>query len=300
MTVMHPMATQDNRPAGNDPRRAGTGRMRMTPGRRAALLFGVPICVALVLVTGLSLAADLGEASYPLSYTFPAAATKIAVSNEGGQLSLTQGAVDRATLTGTAHYSLIHPKPPVASINGGVASYDYRCRVPFGNCALDASLTIPRGMAASVSTDGGNLKVTGTTGAIGLSSGGGELTAQNVSGGITMHTGGGNITADNVSGTASMSSDGGDIQATTVRSEGVTASSGGGNITIAFTVVPRDVSVSTGGGDITIIVPPGSTYHIIASTDGGNVNDSTVPQSGTSRNVITATSGGGDITIRQS
>jgi hypothetical protein len=281
MTEMYSMATQENRPAGDDHRRAGRGRLTMTPGRRAALLFGVPVCVALVAATGLSLVADLGTASFPVRYTFPASATRIAVSVGGGQLTLGQAATDRVSLTGTAHYSLVAPHP-AATVSGGVASYDYHCPLPFGNCGLDATVTVPPGMTASASTDGGNASVTGTTGTVSLNTGGGELSADNVSGTVTLNTGGGNI------------------QASAVRSAIVTAGSGGGDITIVFTAVPHDVNVSTGGGDITIVVPAGTaTYRITASTGGGNVSDNTVPQDPTSPNTISATSGGGDITIRE-
>jgi hypothetical protein len=300
MTGMYSMTTQENHPAGDDPRRAGPGRLAMTPGRRTALLFGVPVCVALVAATGVSFVGDIGNASYPVHLAFPASATRIAVSNEGGQLTLRQAAIDGATLTGTAHYSLVRPHPPVASLSGGLASYVYRCPIPVGNCGLDATVTVPLGMAASVATGGGNASVIGTTGTVSLNTGGGELTAQDVSGAVTLNTGGGNITADKVSGTLSLNTDGGDIQASAIRSTGVTASSGGGNITIVFTAVPRDVSVSTGGGDITIEVPPGSAkYRVTTSAGGGSVNDS-LDQSGSAPNVITATTGGGNITLRES
>jgi len=297
MTTMYSMTTRENHPAGDDSRRARPGRLAMTPGRRAALLFGVPVCVSLVLATGVSLVGDIGTAHYRLHLTFPASATRIAVSTEGGQLTLGQAAIDQATLTGTAQYSLIRPHAPVASLNDGLASYVYRCPIPVGNCGLDATVTVPAGMSASVSTDGGNAAVIGTTGTVSLNTGGGELTAQDVSGAVTLSTGGGDITAANVSGTLALNTDGGDIQASAIRSAGVTASSGGGNITIVFTTVPRDVSVSTGGGDITIEVPPGpAKYRVTATPGGGNVSDSLQP-SLSAPNVITATTGGGNITI---
>jgi len=300
MTAMYSMTTQDSRPAGDDPRRAGSGRLAMTAGRRVALLFGVPVCVALVAAIGLSFVGDIGNASYPVHLMFPASATRIAVSNEGGQLTLRQAAIDQATLTGTAHYSLVRPRPPAASLSGGVASYAYRCRIPVGNCGLDATVTVPPGMAASVSTDGGNAAVVGTTGTVSLNTGGGELTAQNVSGTVMLSTGGGDITADNVSGALSLNTGGGDIQASAIRSTGVTASSGGGDITIVFTTAPHDVSVSTGGGDITIEVPPGpARYRVTTSPGGGSVSDS-IPSNSSAPNVITATTGGGNITIRYS
>jgi hypothetical protein len=87
---------------------------------------------------------------------------------------------------------------------------------------------------------------------------------------------------------------------TAITAARVTASTGGGDIEITLTRVPRDLLVSTDGGNITIVVPAGSTqYHVTASTDGGNVDDSAIPDNTSSTNQITATSGGGDITIRE-
>jgi hypothetical protein len=299
MTVTYSMATQDNRPVGDDPRRAGRGPLRMTPGRVTALLFGVPVCVALVGATALSLVADLGSASYPVNYTFPGPAARVVVSTGGGQLTLGQAAVDRVKVTGTAHYSLIRPNP-VATLTDHVATYDYHCRAPVGSCGLDATVTVPTGTPASVFTGGGNLEVTGTTGTVSLNTDGGDLAAQNVSGAVSLSSGGGNIAVGTVSGALTMNTAGGNIQATTVRSASVTAGSGGGNITITFTAVPDDVNVSTAGGNITIVLPPGPTvYRVNTTTAGGNISDNSIPHDKTSPNVINATSGGGNITISE-
>jgi DUF4097 and DUF4098 domain-containing protein YvlB len=108
------------------------------------------------------------------------------------------------------------------------------------------------------------------------------------------------VTVDHVKGDLSLHTDGGNIQATGVAATRLAASSGGGDIEIVFTVVPRDVMVSTEGGNVTIVVPRGPTgYSVSASTDGGTVTDA-IPHSASSPDEITATSGGGDITIEQS
>lgn len=252
----------------------------MTPGRRTALVIGVPVCLALIGGTAYTLVADLGQASYPVHYTFPASAKRVAVSVDAGQLTLTQADTDRATVTGTAHYSLIRTNPS-STTDGDQASYSYHCHAVTGNCSLDATVTVPAGMTASVSTDGGNAAVAGTTGT------------------VSLDTGGGNLAAGNVSGPVTLSTDGGNIQATAIRSADVTASSGGGNIEIHFTAVPRDVNINTAGGDITVIVPYESTgYHVTAHTDGGATTES-VYNNSHSKYEITATSGGGNILIEE-
>jgi len=261
----------------------GTGRapaLPLTRARRAALAIGVPLCLVFTGYTGLSLVASAGQGHFPVSYTFPAGTGEANVSISGGDVTVRQAAAARAQLTGTATYSLIRPDLKTRLIPGGVG-IRYNCMVPAGNCGLDATLSVPARMAASVSTGGGDATAVGTTG------------------NVTLSTGGGDVTADQVSGVLSLSTGGGNIHGTAITSTQVAAHSGGGDIEIVFTQVPRDVHVDTGGGNVTIIVPPGSAqYHVTASTDGGNVTES-VPINTSSQNVITATSGGGDITIRQ-
>jgi Putative adhesin len=278
MTGMNGTITSETPPTGK-----GSGRapaLPLTRARRVALMIGVPLCLVFTGYTGLSLVADVGQGHFPVNYAFPAGTGEANVSVSGGDITVRQAAATAARLTGTATYSLVRPDLKIRHIPGGVA-VGYRCMVPAGNCGLDATLSVPARMTASVSTGGGDATAVGTTG------------------NVTLSTGGGDVTADRVSGVLSLSTGGGNIHGTAITSARVTAHSGGGDVEIVFTQVPRDVHVDTGGGNVTIIVPPGSAqYHVTASTGGGNVTES-VPINTSSPNVITATSGGGDVTIRQ-
>jgi Putative adhesin len=290
----------------------------LTRGRLAALVIGVPVCLSLIAVNGLSLVANLGEAHYPVNYAVVAGAKSLNVSVASGQLLIKQAAGSQATLTGTARYSLIRSKLTEQTTSSGT-DVRYHCVIPFGACELDATASVPAGLPVTANTDGGNAQVTGTTGAVTLSSGGGDIHADhaagtlalNTSGGniqatdltsatLTATTGGGDIHADGVqSHTVSVTTSGGNIQASGIAAPKVTATTGGGDIEIDFTSVPSDVRVDTSGGNITLVLPRVSTtYHVTAHTNGGNVTNS-LPQNSRSTNVITATSGGGNITIRQ-
>lgn len=232
----------------------------LTTGRRVALAIGVPLCLLLTANTGFDLVANVGRGTVPVSYSIPVSASRVSVTANGGDMTLRQSG--RASLAGTGYYSLVRPHV-TERVTAGGASIGYACAIPFGNCGLKATLSVPAGMAVSVST------------------------------------GGGDVSADGVAGDLSLRTDGGDIQASAVTAAQVTARAGGGDVTIVFTRVPRDVRVATDGGSITIVVPPGSAlYRVAASADGGNLTDS-VPRDPASPNVITATSGGGDVTIRQ-
>jgi hypothetical protein len=253
----------------------------MTTGRRVALLIGVPLCLGLTANTGFDLVANIGRGKIPVTYHAPASARRVSVTTSGGDVLLRRGNVGQATFAGTGTYSLIRPRVRETSA-GGDASFGYQCRVPEGPCYLNGTLTVPAGMAVSVWTGGGQVAADGTTGA------------------VTLSTGGGDVTANAVSGPLSLSTGGGDVQATGVAATQVSADTGGGNVEIVFTTVPRNVQVSTGGGNITIVVPRGDThYHVVAETGGGNVDEPLLPIDSSSPNLISATSGGGNIMIRE-
>ncbi len=255
-------------------------KLPLTAARVAALAIGVPACLALIANTGYTLVSHIGRGTIPVSYAFPAGAGLVSVSLNGGNVALRQVGGDQASLAGTGSYSLIRPRITERH-SGDTASLTYGCSVLFGNCSLNASVKVPAGTAVSVHTDGGDVSDEGTTGRVVLS------------------TGGGNVTAARATGDLTLSTDGGDIMATGVASADVTADTGGGNIEIVFTRVPKDVRVSTDGGDITIVVPRGTIhYDVTASTAGGTVSDPTIPINTSSPHTITATSGGGDVTIR--
>jgi len=289
----------------------------MTRGRRVALALGVPVCLLLIAYNGFALVATFGEGKYPVSYTLPAGAKSLTLSDAGGQVAIKQMPVSQATLTGTARYTLIR-STVTEHTTGDRTTIGSHCPLTLvGDCELDATVSVPVGLPVSASTGGGNASVTGTTGPVTLSSGGGDLSADHVAGLLSLNTsggniqvnaitaptltassGGGDITADGVSsGTFTANTSGGNIQAT-VSSPRVTAGSGGGDIEIVFTTDPSNVRVSTSGGNITIVLPKDRTaYNYTATTAGGNIGDSTIPYDPSSKNVITATTGGGHISI---
>jgi Putative adhesin len=278
---------------------ATTVPLPLTRGRAAALVIGVPVCLLLVAGTGLNLVAMFGEGRYPVSYAVPATAKSLNVTMAGGQLTLLPTTASQATLTGTARYSLVRSKLTERTTGGGT-TVGYHCSVPFGDCELDATINVPAGLPVTAATDGGNAAVTGIASKVTLSTGGGNIGADHISGPLTLNTGGGNINASAItSATMTASTGGGNIEATGISAAAVTATSGGGNIEIDFTSVPSGIEVDTSGGNITLVLPPGDTaYHVAAHTNGGEVTD-TLRQDTGSRNVITATSGGGNITISQ-
>jgi hypothetical protein len=252
----------------------------MTRARRVALALGVPACLALTAWGAFSIVGEIGQGQFPVSDTIPVSGGQVTAHFGGGSVHLDQGAVGQAKVTGTAHYSLVRPAFTAQRIAGG-ASFGYNCDLPVGNCGLDATVSVPVGTTTAISTDGGDATVTGTTGD------------------ITLSSGGGNVTADHAAGDLTLSTDGGNINGSALTAARVTAGTGGGDVQIEFATVPDNVHIRSDGGNITIIVPRGTTqYNVNATSAGGNVNDS-LPINTSSPHTITATTGGGDVTLRE-
>lgn len=275
---MYGITTSETFPDGTEPGKAR--RLPMTPARRAALLIGVPLCLALTGWGGYSIVSWIGQGHFPVNDTAAVSGGPVSAHVGGGSVLLKQGPAGQVKLTGTARYSLIRPNVTEQRTAGGVA-FGYDCAVDLsGNCGLDATLTVPAGTAATVSTDGGSVTASGTTGDVTLSTSGGDVTVDNASGDLTLNTDGGNITGAGLT------------------AQSFIAGTSGGDIRIEFTGVPHNVRVHTDGGNITIVVPRGSAqYKVSATTDGGTVSDSSLSVNSNSPDTITASTSGGDITI---
>jgi hypothetical protein len=270
----------------------------MTPARRAWLAIGVPVCVVLVGWAGLNLVALVGQGQFKVSHDIPASTGRVNLNFSSGSILLHEVAGGQARLTGTAHYSLIRPRF-TTQVTAAGTDFGYNCNLPAGNCYLNATISVPQGTPTSVCTGGGDATAIGTTGDVTLTSDGGNVSAERVSGDLTLNTGGGNVSAERVSGDLALNTGGGDITATAITAARVTASTGGGNITVVFTSVPTNVKVNTDGGNITIVVPPGSTHYNLTEDSAGGSTSGSVPTDSSSPNVITATSGGGNISVSQ-
>lgn len=278
MTAMQPTAASETSPTGGP---ATTRALPMTPARRVALALGVPACLALTAWGAFTIVGEIGQGHFPVSDTIPVSGGKVSAHLGGGNVTLQQGAVGQAKLTGTARYSLIRPAFTAQRVAGG-AAFGYNCDLPVGNCGLDATVTVPVGTTTTISTDGGNATVAGTTGD------------------VTLSSGGGNVTADHAAGDLILNTDGGNINGTALTAARVTAGTGGGDVQIEFATVPGNVHVTSDGGNITIIVPRGATqYNVTATSAGGNVSDTLPINTSSTSHIITASTGGGDVTLRE-
>jgi hypothetical protein len=271
--------------------------MHMTPGRIAALVLGVPVALSLIGWTGFNIVAQVGQGSFPVSYSIPVRDGQVSAQIDGGDINLRQeGTGTVARLTGTVRYSLFRPTV-TAYVTATSTILGFDCNDnPAGNCGLNANLDVPVSTAVSLGTGGGDLAVPDFTGDLTLTTDGGDLTAGNLAGDLQLDTGGGDLNASALGGNVKVTADGGDVSANAVSAPKTTVDSGGGDVTLTFTEVPRNLDITSEGGDVYVILPAGAArYSITANAEGGDI--STVPSTASAKNAIVANSSGGDITI---
>jgi hypothetical protein len=284
MTSAAPVSAAPGSPAPANGGPPGAGqRLPLTPGRRAALVLGVPVVLAGFAVGGVSLVSRLSEASYAVNYTVPVRSGHVTVSlGDAAAVSVREDAPATSTtarVSGVVDYSLVRPalKPDHSGINcpSGLAGW-------FANCGLGVTVDAPAGAALDLAT------------------GGGSLTVARAASSLTLDSGGGPVEADNLSGPASISTEGGGISASAVTSARVIADSGGGPVTLEFTTVPRYVRVTASGGSVSIIVPHAKAGYAITTTSAGGSVSQLIPSTPHAPNVINVDSGGGPVTIAES
>jgi Toastrack DUF4097 len=269
------------------------GRFVMTPARRAAILIGVPIVFIIFITSGYSVVSNTGTGSFPVSESVAIPNGKLTMNLGGGGAKLQGSDAMSATarISGTVSYHLA--RPSLSTQAGGIS---LRCpKVDTGNCSLNATVDVPAGIALSVGTGGGDLTASGLSGGATVTTDGGNISLTDVTGGLALNSGGGNVQASHVSGQAvTISADGGDITGSAITASRLVAGSGGGDVRLTLSTSPRHLEVTTDGGNVTIVVPSGR-YVVNTSAGGGTI--SAIPSSAGAADVITVSSGGGDISI---
>src|SRR5450755_632115 len=108
--------------------------LRMTPGRRAILLLGLPVALALIGagVAGWASGAITGltrPVSYRVAVSVPVTGHRINIAVYNADIALATSASDRIQVHGTLRGSLVRPTFSWQSTAAGLALHS-RCRVP--------------------------------------------------------------------------------------------------------------------------------------------------------------------------
>jgi hypothetical protein len=292
-----------------------TTPLPMTAGRRAALILGVPLALAVIAWTALTAVAFAGQGSYPVRLVVPVHGGTVHLSAGAADVRVTQAPGKQLRLTGTARYSLVRSKVTWHPTASGV-TVSTHCRFVTGVCEFNFRAVLPAGKRAVLSDGSGNLTLRGLTGPINAGDGSGNINVSALSGTVSLQDGSGNVNVSALSGTVNVQDGSGDVSGTGlsgpravlgdssgnitvsgVTTTDVTASNGSGNVVIIFAAVPDRVRISDQSGNITLVLPPGKTrYRLNTSTASGNRSVS-LPTSALSPHVITVTNQSGDISI---
>lgn len=298
-----------------------TSRLPMTSTRWVLLGAGLPLALAAIAVStfvwvhgAVKALVKTDQVGYPVSLTAPLTNGRADVTTINADTRLTAGQGSRISVRGYLAGSIARPVFGHQQTPAGLI-LNPRCRAPVGSCSLSFTITVPAGAPVRARNSLGNLSAGPLRGTITLSSNAGDLSVSGLAGNLRLADVLGNIQASGMSGHTWATNNSGDIDVTGVTGDVQLTDSLGnitvdglaagdvhchnqsGDITLTFTKVPKLVDVGDSTGNITLRLPPGPTrYQITTSNSSGNTSV-TVPRSPTSANVITATDNSGDITI---
>ncbi len=249
----------------------------LTPGRRWALVLGLPFVLAAIVDGGFQCVALVGQDTYRLEPITAPIANKVSVGVGNGDITVVPGTGKRAVLSGVVNYSLFRP----------VVKWQHTATGPFlvgpncfwaGNCGAELTLTTPAGEAVRATSGSGN------------------VSARNLTGALDLEDASGDIVLNYVSGPLVLSASSGDITGTDISASKVKANDSSGDVDLSFDRAPHDVDVSDASGDISVAVPANVSYAVVAKADSGSSNVN-VPTNPLSHNVIHLSDDSGDINV---
>ncbi|MFD7661613.1 DUF4097 family beta strand repeat-containing protein [Streptomyces sp. NPDC059788] len=236
-----------------------TARRATRPGHRTtrlALASAALVTVA-VAVTGCELTEKVTESEQ--TYTVDGKAAKLDVTTPGGNIHVVadETAGDRVKVTERIAYGKKKPATRHSLENGTLKLTADDCGGVSGRCSVAYEVRVAPSVAVELETDGGDIDVKGTSGAVGAKSSGGDIELR-----------------DCTAKQANVRTDGGDVEARfTAVPDRVDGHSSGGQVSVRLPQGRYAVDATTDGGDRTVTarVDSGSPHHVKVHSDGGDV-----------------------------
>ena len=236
------------------------------------------------------------------SLTAPEHVASLDVQSYGGPVKVAAGPVSRVEVAETISY--VNQDGGLPAVVQSVSAGRLTLAAPAcatSDCTVGFTVTMPAGIPATVTTDGGAAAVSGTAGAD-VDSNGGPVTAEHIDGALVVNTAGGPlqvdsaagadldsgsgpVTAEHIDGALVVNTDGGALQLN--GAPGAYIESGGGPVTAEH--IDGALTVNTDGGSLQL---NGTAGALRADTEGG-------PLSGQGVDAVTAdvTTDGGSARI---
>jgi hypothetical protein len=272
------------------------------PGRRVWTGIGL-LTAAVLAMPGTKLITRAGvsgpqepPATVTQTVTVTSPVTSVTVRSYGSPIRVTAGPAGRVQAVEQISYDKHAGAPPAvpAQVSAGHLTLDASACEDSG-CTVSFSVTVPRGVTATLATGGGPATVSRIAGAD-VDSEGGPVSAARIDGPLTVSSGGGPVLVNGLAGPLRVDSQGGDVTARHVDTKIATVGTGGGAAWISFAGAPDAVTVSAEGGSVTMIVP-GGPYALTADTEGGAEQFGIATDPAAPR-FIKVSTGGGPMLIR--
>ena len=163
----------------------------------------------------------------------------------------------------------------------------------FSNINLKFEIKVPNNFNINANTSGGDIKVGGVKGSIGLKTSGGDIWGDRFEGNFTAKTSGGDITLFCNNATIDANTSGGDIELEyTGTNKGIELKTSGGDIDVK---VPQDFNAKaelrTSGGDVDCNLTLNNVKRLSETKIDANINNGGAP--------LIAITSGGDISVNK-
>lgn len=233
---------------------------RVSPWPAAVTASTLVVAAALAVFAALwATSVDTSSTSY--TARVPGTLLRLDVVVEHGDVEIVGGGPVEVIVERTDTRAFGHEPVERRMIQGGVLRIESSCpALVVGTCEADYRITMPENVAATVSSEHGDVRVNAYRGVADLSASGGEITVEAFCGRL-LH-----------------------------------ATARGGDVDVQASCTPQRLETRTDSGDVRIVVPRG-TYSVDADTNGGAVDVYGLTEIRTARAQIQALSDSGDVTV---
>ncbi len=211
--------------------------LRATPGRVLVLALGVPLMLAGVAWSALSVVAVLARTSERHHVAYPWSGGGVSLNVGDGDVQIRAADTRTVGVDYTEHYSLKRPTVKATSSAAGIVLSAHCAGGVFQqNCQINYVITVPKQAALR------------------LQLGDGSLSLQSVTASVVVQAGDGSI-------------DGSDLG-----SKSLQISAGDGSVHLQWAVAPARVNLDAGDGSVDISVPRGSGPYAIQRSGSGSAD----------------------------
>ncbi|MFC0599908.1 DUF4097 family beta strand repeat-containing protein [Streptomyces palmae] len=209
-----------------------------------------------------------------VSYEVGAPVHKLVIKGGTGDIRVVGGG-SAVNVTEKQNYKSSAPHTTHTTADGTL-TLTYDCH----DCGVDYDVRVPTGTTVSVTTDTGDVSLTGVSG---------SATARTDTGDVSLTAMGGPVTAG---------SNTGDVSGIRLKAARARLSTQTGGVRATFSNAPSAVHATSQTGGVRIAVPPGAPYAVRAEAQTGKV-DVRIEQDDNSPHTITAKTQTGDVTVER-